>query len=166
MITMPHKLTTEQLDMFDYPLYTPMSTMYNLFSMMKFDKDMFELPKLVKALELSIKSHPALLTKFSFDEDGEIVQTYDPSLSTCPCGRRRVPHGEGPAGRGAEESFFFACGYAEMRQPLYSLFLLSCMDIFAGRHTVLLLEDSVKIGNVVKSALKCDVNDLLSRSQQ
>ena len=48
--------------------------------MMKFDKDMFELPKLVKALELSIKSHPALLTKFSFDEDGEIVQTYDPSL--------------------------------------------------------------------------------------
>ena len=77
---MPHKLTTEQLYMFDYQLYTPMSTMYNLFSMMKFDKDMFELPKLVKALELSIKSHPALLTKFSFDEDGEIVQTYDPSL--------------------------------------------------------------------------------------
>lgn len=71
---MPHKLTTEQLYMFDYQLYTPMSTMYNLFSMMKFDKDMFELPKLVKALELSIKSHPALLTKFSFDEDGEIVQ--------------------------------------------------------------------------------------------
>ena len=41
---MPHKLTTEQLYMFDYQLYTPMSAMYNLFSMMKFDKDMFELP--------------------------------------------------------------------------------------------------------------------------
>lgn len=77
---MPHKLTTEQLYMFDYQLYTPMSTMYNLFSMMKFDKELFELPKLVKALEVAVKSHPALLTKFSFDEDGEIVQTYDPSL--------------------------------------------------------------------------------------
>lgn len=33
-----------------------------------------------KALELSIKSHPALLTKYTFDEDGEIVQTYDASL--------------------------------------------------------------------------------------
>ena len=77
---MPHRLTTEQLYMFDYQLYTPMSTMYNLFSMMKFDKEMFELPKLVKALQLSVKSHPALLTKFTFDEDGEIVQNYDPSL--------------------------------------------------------------------------------------
>lgn len=53
---LPHKLTTEQLYMFDYQLYTPMSTMYNLFSMMKFDKDMFELHKLVKALELSIRA--------------------------------------------------------------------------------------------------------------
>ena len=76
----PHRLTTEQLYMFDYQLYTPMSTMYNLFSMMRFERDMFELPKLVKALELSVRSHPALLTKFSFDEDGEIVQSYDPSL--------------------------------------------------------------------------------------
>lgn len=76
----PHKLTTEQLYMFDYQLYTPMSTMYNLFSMMRFDKDMFELPKLVKALEVAVKNHPALLTKFTFDEDGEIVQSYDPSL--------------------------------------------------------------------------------------
>lgn len=76
----PHKLTTEQLYMFDYQLYTPMSTMYNLFLLMKFDKEMFELPKLVKALQISIKSHPALLTKFTFDEDGEIIQSYDASL--------------------------------------------------------------------------------------
>ena len=76
----PHKLTTEQLYMFDYQLYTPMSTMYNLFSLMKFDKRLFELPRLVKALEASIKSHPALLTKFSFDEEGELVQSYDETL--------------------------------------------------------------------------------------
>ena len=66
--------------MFDYQLYTPMSTMYNLFSMIKFDKELFELPKLVKALEVAVKSHPALLTKFTFDEDGEIIQSYDPSM--------------------------------------------------------------------------------------
>lgn len=76
----PHRLTTEQLYMFDYQLYTPMSTMYNLFSMMKFDKDSFELPKLAKAVCVAIKSHPALLTKFSFDDDGELVQSYDASL--------------------------------------------------------------------------------------
>ena len=75
-----HRLTTEQLYMFDYQLYTPMSTMYNLFTMMKFEKDMFELSKLSKAVERTIHSHPALLTKFSFDEDGEIVQCYDESL--------------------------------------------------------------------------------------
>lgn len=59
------------------PVY-PLS--HNLFTMMKFDKDMFELSKLAKAVELTIHSHPALLTKFSFDEDGEIVQCYDESL--------------------------------------------------------------------------------------
>lgn len=76
----PHKLTTEQLYMFDYQLYTPMSTMYNLFSLMKFDRQLIDLQRLVKALELSIKNHPALLTKFSFDEDGELIQSYDASL--------------------------------------------------------------------------------------
>lgn len=76
----PHRLTTEQLYMFDYQLYTPMSTMYNLFSLMKFDKQLFDLPVLVKAVENAIKCHPALLTKFSFDEDGELVQSYDASL--------------------------------------------------------------------------------------
>ena len=30
----PHKLTAEQLYMFDYQLYTPNSTMYNLFRML------------------------------------------------------------------------------------------------------------------------------------
>ena len=61
-----HRLTTEQLYVFDYQLYTPMSTMYNLFSLMKFDKQLFELPRLVNALTISIKNHPALLTKFTF----------------------------------------------------------------------------------------------------
>lgn len=77
---MPHKMTTEQLYMFDYQLYTPMSTMYNLFSLLRLRKEQIVLPQLVRALELSIKAHPALLTKFTFNEDGEIVQSYDPTL--------------------------------------------------------------------------------------
>lgn len=77
----PHKLTIEQLYMFDYQLYTPMSTMYNLFSLLRIRKEQIVLSQLVRALELSIKAHPALLTKFTFNEDGEIVQSYDPTLT-------------------------------------------------------------------------------------
>lgn len=74
-----HPLTAEQLYMIDYQLYTPNSTMYNLFSVMKVDKDLFDLEKLAKALEEAIKAHPALLTRFEYNEEGDLVQGYDPS---------------------------------------------------------------------------------------
>ncbi len=73
-----HPLTTEQLYMVDYQLYTPKSTMYNLFSMLKVDKDIFDLEKLADAMKTAIKHHPALLTTFSFNDDGEVVQKYSP----------------------------------------------------------------------------------------
>ncbi len=76
----PHMLTTEQLYMVDYQLYTPKSTMYNLFSMMKVDKEAFDLKKLASTMELVIKNHPALLTTFHFNDDGEIVQRYTPEV--------------------------------------------------------------------------------------
>ena len=75
-----HPLTKEQLYMVDYQLYTPKSTMYNLFSMLKVDKEMFEMEKLAKTMETVIKNHSALLTKFTFNDDGEIVQSYHPEL--------------------------------------------------------------------------------------
>ena len=75
-----HPLTQEQLYMVDYQLFTPKSTMYNLFSMLKVDKEMFDMNKLADTLGLVIKNHPALLTKFSFNDDGEIVQSYHPEL--------------------------------------------------------------------------------------
>ncbi len=75
-----HPLTKEQLYMVDYQLYTPKSTMYNLFSMLKVDKEMFEMEKLAQTLETVIKNHPALLTMFDFNDDGEIVQSYHPEL--------------------------------------------------------------------------------------
>ncbi|MCR5505429.1 MAG: AMP-binding protein [Bacilli bacterium] len=75
-----HPLTAEQLYMVDYQLYTPRSTMYNLFSMLKVDKDMFEMDKLASTLETVIRNHPALLTTFHFNNDGEIIQRYTPDV--------------------------------------------------------------------------------------
>ncbi len=77
-----HALTREQLYMFDYQLYTPSSTMYNLFSVMKLDKEMFEPEKLAKAMEAAIRNHPALLTMFSYNDDGDLVQSYRPDMMT------------------------------------------------------------------------------------
>ena len=75
-----HPLTAEQLYMVDYQLYTPKSTMYNLFSMLKVDKEVFDMKKLAKTLKAVIKNHPALLTTFHFNDDGEIVQRYTPNV--------------------------------------------------------------------------------------
>ena len=75
-----HSLTREQLYMFDYQLYTPASTMYNLFSVMKLDKEVFTPEKLAEAMEAAIRNHPALLTVFSYNDDGELVQSYRPEM--------------------------------------------------------------------------------------
>ena len=75
-----HRLTAEQLYMVDYQLYTPKSTMYNLFSMLKLDKSIFDMEKLADTLQTVIKNHPALLTTFRFNEDGEIMQKYTPEV--------------------------------------------------------------------------------------
>ena len=75
-----HPLTVEQLYMVDYQLYTPKSTMYNLFSMLKIDKEMFEMEKLASTMMTVIRNHPALLTTFHFNDDGEIIQRYTPEV--------------------------------------------------------------------------------------
>ena len=80
-----HSLTREQLYMFDYQLYTPASTMYNLFTVMKLDKEVFEPEKLAAALEHAIRNHPALLTMFGYNDDGELVQSYRPDLMQPVC---------------------------------------------------------------------------------
>ena len=75
-----HPLTVEQLYMFDYQLYSPKSTMYNLFTMLKFDLESFDMEKFAEALQTTIKNHPALLTTFHFNDDGEVVQRYTPEV--------------------------------------------------------------------------------------
>lgn len=79
-LKLEHPLTSEQLYMVDYQLFTPKSTMYNLFSMLRFDKEAFDISKMVEVLNVVIKNHPALLTTLHFNEDGEIVQKYTPEI--------------------------------------------------------------------------------------
>ena len=75
-----HPLTTEQLYMIDYQLYTPNSTMYNLYSVLKVDKEVFDMDRLAGAVAASIRNHPALLTTFAYNDDGELVQRYTPEI--------------------------------------------------------------------------------------
>jgi len=75
-----HPLTAEQLYMVDYQLYTPNSTMYNLFSMMKLDKEIYDLEKMAETLKEVISRHPALLSRFSWNRDRELVQSFHPEL--------------------------------------------------------------------------------------
>ena len=75
-----HKLTAEQRYMFDYQNYTPNSTMYNLFTMLRFDKAVIEADRMAKALEIAIKNHPALCTMLQHNEAGELVQKYDAQM--------------------------------------------------------------------------------------
>lgn len=75
-----HPLTTEQTYMVDYQLQAPNSTMYNLFSMLKLDKEMFDMENLAKAIKTAIFHHPALLTTYSWNKDGELVQKYTPEI--------------------------------------------------------------------------------------
>lgn len=71
-------LTPEQTYMVDYQLYTPLSTMYNLSRMLKFDKRLIDMEKLAAAVKTAVMAHPALLTVFFFNEDGEMMQKYAP----------------------------------------------------------------------------------------
>ena len=79
-MTREHPLTAEQLYMYDYQMYTPASTMYNLFSVMKMDKTLADPKKVAEAMEKAIKNHPAMLTVFAYNDNGELVQRYTPEI--------------------------------------------------------------------------------------
>ncbi len=75
-----HSLTAEQLYMVDYQLYTPNSTMYNLFSMMKLDKEIFDMDRMAGVMKECIAHYPALLTTYFWNEEGELMQKYTPEI--------------------------------------------------------------------------------------
>ena len=80
LLSAPRLLSPEQLFMFDYQLYTPRSTMYNLFAFLRLGASV-DLERFARAVRAAIQNHPALLTAFHFDDDGQIVQQYDPGLA-------------------------------------------------------------------------------------
>lgn len=75
-----YPLLPYQLYMIDYQLYTPMSTMLNLFNLAKVDTEIFDIERLCEAVNTCINNHPGLLTKFHFNLDGDIVQNYEESF--------------------------------------------------------------------------------------
>ena len=76
-----HKLTPEQIDYFNYQSYLPNSTMYNLFQMLRIDKEKLDLARMATAIEVAIKNHPSLCTILQYNENGELIQKYDPNMS-------------------------------------------------------------------------------------
>ena len=75
-----HCLTAEQNYMVNYQLYTPFSTMYNLYTMMKLDKDLYDMEKACAVMKEVILAHPALLTTYFWNEDGVLMQKYTPEI--------------------------------------------------------------------------------------
>ena len=75
-----HKLTTEQLYMYAYQNHTPNSTMYNVFAMLRFEKNEVDLKRLANAAEMAIENHPALCTTLQYNNNGELVQRYDAQM--------------------------------------------------------------------------------------
>ena len=77
---LPQPVTVEQNYMLDYQMFTPMSTMYNLTSVLKFDKDVMDMKLLTEAVNTAFQNHPAFMTTFYWNMDGEIEQRYTPEL--------------------------------------------------------------------------------------
>ena len=75
----PHLIAPFQTYMMDYQMYTPMSTMFNLYTMLKVDRNEYDENKMIESVKKAIANHPALLTRFSFNEDGLIQQQIDQS---------------------------------------------------------------------------------------
>lgn len=83
--TVSHPLTAEQTYMVDYQMYTPLSTMYNLFTMIKVETGRLEPEEVAQAVTKVLRNHPALATLFTINDDGEIEQSYHPEIVEDVC---------------------------------------------------------------------------------
>ncbi|MBR0092560.1 MAG: AMP-binding protein [Lachnospiraceae bacterium] len=72
-----HPLLMEQLASFDYQLYAPGSTMWNLPLFFRLEKDA-DLKRLKNAVENVLKAHGVFSLILTFNDNGEIVQRYAP----------------------------------------------------------------------------------------
>ena len=73
-------LTPFQVYMFDYQLYAPYTTMYNMPVCWKYAKKDIDTARLAAAVKKVLETHPVFRTILRYDEDFELVQHYDPEL--------------------------------------------------------------------------------------
>ena len=73
-----HVLTPNQRDIIDYGFFRASDAMWDIPLLYRFDQEI-DAQKLCDALHEACVSRTALSTVFGFDEDGELMQRYDPS---------------------------------------------------------------------------------------
>lgn len=76
-----HRLSPEQKYMVDYQFYSPLSTMYNLFVMLKTEKDRVDPERFAAAVTAALRNHPSLATVLEFNDEGDVVQRYRPEVA-------------------------------------------------------------------------------------
>ena len=76
----PQPLSPIQVYMFDYQLYVPMSTMYNMPNCWRFSRENVSASRLADALHEVLAVHPVFRTVLRYDEDFNLVQCYDESM--------------------------------------------------------------------------------------
>ena len=69
-----------QVHLFDFQLYAPQSTLFNMPLMWRISKDDISVDRLIEALYSTIRNHPLLQSRISFDDKLFMVQHYDPTM--------------------------------------------------------------------------------------
>ena len=73
-----HPLLLTQSYMFDYQLYVPNSTTWNLSMLLRFNQDI-DMERVRDAVIETMKAHPAFSTIYTFNDDTELVQRFVPT---------------------------------------------------------------------------------------
>ena len=76
-------LLLTQSYMFDYQLYVPKSTTWNLSMLLRFEKDI-DMEKVREAVIETMKAHPVFSTVYTFNSDTELVQRFLPGTEFNP----------------------------------------------------------------------------------
>lgn len=76
-----YPLTAFQLNIFDYQLCAPQSCMWNIPMLFTLSAQSVDAPRFRDAVQKMMDHHPVFRTTVYFDEDGKVVQCYDPSIA-------------------------------------------------------------------------------------
>lgn len=75
-----YPLTPFQLNMFDYQLCAPQSCMWNIPMMFTISAESVDVSRFRDAVRKMMEHHPIFRTIVFFDEDGRVMQRYEPSI--------------------------------------------------------------------------------------